>query len=185
MNAGTIAATVEVTLLTDSGVQQGLSDAITVGPGPVPLGERRPVHRGSQVQALHVQTSSGQVAAAVWQGPASGSGGAWLPQASAPGKQLVISGLTTASSAARLFIAVPGPVDARVAVTALTAHGRYVPFGHHGARRAVRGRDLIVRADLARHVRRRAGADLERADHRGHRRAGQWHRAPSAPPPRR
>jgi hypothetical protein len=76
-----------------------------------------------------VQTSSGQVAAAVWQGPASGSGGTWLPQAATPAKQVVIPGLTTASSAARLFIAVPGATDARVAVTALTAHGRYAPFG--------------------------------------------------------
>ena len=55
-----------------------------------------------------MQTSSGQAAAAVWQGPTKDSGGTRLPQASAPGKQLVISGLTTASSAARLFIAVPG-----------------------------------------------------------------------------
>jgi|tagenome__1003787_1003787.scaffolds.fasta_scaffold20949791_1 hypothetical protein len=129
MNAGTIPATVEVSVLTDSGVQQGLSDAITVGPGQYLWENVARFTGGSQVQALHVQTSSGQVAAAVWQGPAKGSGGAWLPQASAPDKQLVISGLTTASSAARLFIAVPGPVDARVTVTALTAHGRYLPFG--------------------------------------------------------
>ncbi len=129
MNAGTIAATVEVSILTDSGVQQGLSDAITVGPGQYLWENVARFTGGSQVQAVHVQTSSGQVAAAVWQGPAKGSGGAWLPQASAPGKQLVISGLTTASSAARLFVAVPGPVDARVTVTALTARGRYLPFG--------------------------------------------------------
>jgi hypothetical protein len=129
MNAGTIAATVEVSMLTDSGVQQGLSDAITVGPGQYLWENVARFTGGSQVQAMHVQTSSGQVAAAVWQGPAKGSGGAWLPQASAPDKQLVIAGLTTASSAARLFIAVPGPVDARVTVTALTAHGRYLPFG--------------------------------------------------------
>lgn len=129
MNAGTIAATVEVSMLTDSGVQQGLSDAITVGPGQYLWENVARFTGGSQVQALHVQTSSGQVAAAVWQGPTKGSGGTWLPQATAPGKQLVISGLTTASSAARLFIAVPGPVDARVTVVALTAHGRYLPFG--------------------------------------------------------
>jgi hypothetical protein len=129
MNAGTIAATVEVTILTDSGVQQGLSAAITVGPGEYLWENVTQFTGGSQVQALHVQTSSGQVAAAVWQGPASGAGGAWLPQATEPAKLLVIPGLTTAGSAARLFIAVPGSVDARVAVTALTAHGRYAPFG--------------------------------------------------------
>jgi Family of unknown function (DUF5719) len=129
MNAGTIAATVEVAILTDSGVQPGLNAAITVSPGQYLWENITQFAGGSQVQALHVQTSSGQVAAAVWQGPAKGSAGAWLPQASAPAKQLVIPGLTTASSVARLFIAVPGPVDARVAVTALTAHGRYAPFG--------------------------------------------------------
>jgi hypothetical protein len=129
MNAGTIAATVEVTILTDSGLQQGLNAAITVAAGGYLSENIAPFTGGSQVQALHVETSSGQVATAVWQGPASGSGGAWLPQATTPAKQLVVPGLTTASSAARLFIAVPGPVDARVAVTALTAHGRFSPFG--------------------------------------------------------
>jgi hypothetical protein len=129
MNAGTIAATVEVTMLTDSGVQQGLNAAITVGPGGYVRENIAQFTGGSQVQALHVQTSSGQVAAAVWQGPTSGSGGTWVPQAATPAKQVVIPGLTTASSAARLFIAVPGATDARIAVTALTEHGRYAPFG--------------------------------------------------------
>jgi hypothetical protein len=129
MNAGVIAASVEVTMLTDSGIQQGMNAAITVNPGEYLAEDIARFTGGSQVQALHVQTSSGQVAAAVWQGPATGSGGTWLPQAAAPAKQLVIPGLTTASSAARLLIAVPGATDARVSVTALTAHGRYAPFG--------------------------------------------------------
>ena len=41
----------------------------------------------------------------------------------------MIPGLTTASSAARLFVVVPGTADAKVKVTALTAHGPFLPFG--------------------------------------------------------
>ena len=76
---------------------------------------------GSQALALHVQTSAGQVAASVWQGGA--DGGAWLPQAAAPSTSLVIPGLTVASSAARLFVMVPGSTDAQVKVVAYTPAG--------------------------------------------------------------
>ena len=129
MNPGSLAAAVEVAMLTDSGVQQGLNAAITVGPGQYMWEDIAKFTGGSQVQALHVQTSSGQVAAAVWQGPARGPGGTWLPQAAAPAKTVVVPGLTTASSAARLFIVVPGSADAQVTVKALTARGTYAPFG--------------------------------------------------------
>jgi hypothetical protein len=129
MNTGAVAASVEVTVLTDAGVQQGLSSAITVGPGRYLSENLAQFARGSVVIAVHVQASSGQIAAAVYQGPASGPGGTWLPQAAEPATQVVIPGLTTASSAARLFIVVPGASDARVKVTALTAHGQFLPFG--------------------------------------------------------
>jgi hypothetical protein len=129
MNPGTAAASVEVTMLTDSGVQQGLQAAITVGAGQYIWENIAQYTAGSVVLALHVQTSSGQVAAAVWQGQSGGSGGTWLPQASAPATRVVIPGLTTASSAARLFVVVPGSADAKVKVEALTAHGRFLPFG--------------------------------------------------------
>jgi hypothetical protein len=61
------------------------------------------------------------VAASVWEGGS--GGGAWLPQAAAPGTSLVIPGLTVASSAARLFVMVPGSTDAEVQVTAYTPAG--------------------------------------------------------------
>jgi hypothetical protein len=76
---------------------------------------------------VHVQTSSGQVAAAVWQ--SGGSGGTWLPQAAEPSTQLVIPGLASAASAAHLFVVVPGAADAHVKVKALTSHGPFLPFG--------------------------------------------------------
>jgi Family of unknown function (DUF5719) len=129
MNTGTVAASVEATLLTDAGVQQGLSSAITVGPGRYLSVNLAQYVRGSVVIAVHVQAITGQIAAAVWQGPARGPGGTWLPQAAEPATQVVIPGLTTASSAARLFVVVPGATDARVKVEALTAHGPFLPFG--------------------------------------------------------
>jgi hypothetical protein len=127
MNTETTAANVDVTILTDAGLQSGLNDGITVPPHQYVLEDIAPLVRGSAALVLHVQTSTGQVAAAVWEG--SGSTGAWLPQASAPATQVVIPGLTAASSAARLFIAVPGAGDANVKVTALTAQGKFLPFG--------------------------------------------------------
>ena len=80
-----------------------------------------PLVGGSQAVALHVQTSTGQVAASVWEGGK--SGGAWLPQAGAPSTSLVIPGLTVARSAAKLFVVVPGTTDAQLKVTAYTPSG--------------------------------------------------------------
>ncbi len=99
-------------ILTDTGEQNELADAITVAPDQVMEENIAPFVRGSQALALHVQTSSGQVAASVWEGDGTGSG-AWLPQAAEPSTTLVIPGLTVASSAARLFVTVPGSTDAR------------------------------------------------------------------------
>jgi hypothetical protein len=127
MNTGAMAASVDLTMLTDAGVQAGPVAGITVSPHQYVAENIASFVEGSAALALHVQTSSGQVAAAVWEG--NGSAGTWLPQASAPATQLVIPGLTAASSAARLFIAVPGAADANVKVTALTAQGRFLPFG--------------------------------------------------------
>lgn len=127
MNTGTMAASADVTMFTDAGLQSGLNDGITVPPHQYVLEEIAPLVRGSAALVLHVQTSIGQVAAAVWEG--SGSTGAWLPQASAPATRVVIPGLTAAGSAARLFIAVPGASNANVEATALTARGKFPPFG--------------------------------------------------------
>lgn len=126
-NTGDLAATAEVTLITDAGIQQGLSSAISVGPDASQWVNLTSVARGSVVMAVHLQISSGQVAAAVWQ--SGGSGGTWLPQAAEPSTRVVIPGLTSASSAAHLFVVVPGTANAHVKVEALTAHGPFLPFG--------------------------------------------------------
>ena len=127
MNTGDLAASADVTILTDAGPQSGRGSGITIAPHQFVMENIAPFVRGSVALALHVQTSSGQVAASVWEG--SGSAGAWLPQAAAPSTRLVIPGLTVASSAARLFVTVPGATDARLKVVAFTPAGKFPQFG--------------------------------------------------------
>ncbi|HVT66591.1 MAG TPA: DUF5719 family protein, partial [Trebonia sp.] len=126
VNTGAVTASANVTILTDTGQQNGLSSAITVQPGQSVREDIAPLVRGSQAVALHVQTTTGQVAASVWEGGK--SGGAWLPQAAAPSTSLVIPGLTVARSAARLFVVVPGTTDAQLKVTAYTPSGAVAQF---------------------------------------------------------
>ena len=127
MNTGDLPASVTVAILTDAGLQSGLSAGITVAPHQFAAENIAPLVHGSVALALHVQTSSGQVAAAVWE--SGSSSGAWLPQAAGPATRLVIPGLTVASSAARLFVTVPGSTHARVKVIAFTAQGKFPQFG--------------------------------------------------------
>jgi hypothetical protein len=127
MNTGDLAASVNVTILTDAGVQSGLNTGITVAPHRSLAQPIASFVQGSQAVALHVQTISGQVAASVWEDGS--SGGAWLPEAAAPATTLVIPGLTVASSSARLFVTVPGSGDARLTVVAFTAQGKFTQFG--------------------------------------------------------
>jgi len=129
MNTGTLGTSADVTILTATGEQDGLNNAITVAPHQVVAENIAPFVRGSQALALHVQTSSGQVAASVWEGDGNGKG-AWLPQAAAPATTLVIPGLTVASSAARLFVAVPGSTGARLKVVAYTPAGAFAQFAN-------------------------------------------------------
>lgn len=127
MNTSAMTASVDVTVLTDTGVQSSQDNEVTV-----------PAHRylsvnlaseasGSTVLAVHVQTSVGQIAADVWQD--GGSGGAWLPVAEPLATQVVLPGVTTQGGTAKLLVAVPGGQDAQLRVVALTAGGKSVPLG--------------------------------------------------------
>jgi hypothetical protein len=127
MNTGALAASVNVNILTDTGQQNGLANAITVAPDQVIEENIAPYVHGAQAVAMEVQTSSGQVAASVWESDGTGSG-AWVPQSAEPSTTLVIPGLTVASSAARLFVTVPGQTDARVKVVAYTPAGAFQQF---------------------------------------------------------
>jgi hypothetical protein len=126
-NSGTADASVDVTILTDTGQQSALVNAITVAPDQVIAENVSPYLHGAQAIAMHVQTSSGQIAASVWEGAGSGNG-AWLPQSAAPSTTVVIPGLTVASSSARLFVTVPGGTNAKLKVVAYTPSGPRVQF---------------------------------------------------------
>jgi uncharacterized protein DUF5719 len=126
MNTGDLTASADVTILTDTGQQPGLRTAVTVAPNQSVSENITPYVQGSQALALHVQANTGQVAASVWEGGK--GGGAWLPQANAPATSLVIPGLTVASSAARLFVVVPGATDAQLKVVAYTPAGAVTQF---------------------------------------------------------
>jgi hypothetical protein len=130
MNVDDLPATVDVTMLTDSGQVPGNPDAgITVPPHQTIEQTITQFVKGSEAVAVNVQTSSGRVSAAVWEGSATGGDGTWLPQAATPSTHVVIPGLAASGAAARLFVIVPGTNDAEVKATALTPQGRYLPFG--------------------------------------------------------
>ena len=154
MNTGNLMASANVTILTDTGQQSGLSSAITVAPGQSVSEDITSYVPGSQALALHVQTSSGQVAAAVWEG--NGTVGAWLPQAAAPATTLVIPGLTVASSAAKLFVVVPGSTDSQLKVVAYTPAGAVTQFPGSPLD-ASAGAGLPACADADRRCSRRSG----------------------------
>jgi hypothetical protein len=126
MNTGNLTASADVTIVTDTGQQTGLSSAITITPDESVAENITQYVRGSQALAVHVQTNTGQVGASVWEG--NNSGGSWLPQANAPATSLVIPGLTVASSAAKLFVVVPGSTDAQLKVVAYTPSGAVSQF---------------------------------------------------------
>lgn len=125
-NTSNVTASADVTILTDTGQRSGLASAITVPPDQSVAENVTPYVRGSQAIALHVQAGAGQLAAWAWEGGP--GGGAWLPQANAPATTLVVPGLTVASTAAKLFVVVPGENDAQVTVTAYTPAGASAQF---------------------------------------------------------
>jgi uncharacterized protein DUF5719 len=130
MNIDSLPATVDVSMITDAGpVQSGADTGITVPPYQTVTESLSSAAANSSVVAIHVHTSSGRVAADVSAGPAHGGTTTWLPSAAAPSTQLVIPGVPPSSSAAGLFLVVPGSANAKVNVLAITPQGQYRPFG--------------------------------------------------------
>jgi hypothetical protein len=130
MNIDSLPATVDVSMITDAGVvQTGADTGITVAPHQTVTESLSSAAVNSSVVAIQVHTSSGRVTADVSEGPAHGGTTTWLPSAAAPSTQLVIPGVPSSSSAAGLFLAVPGDANARVTVLAITPQGQYRPFG--------------------------------------------------------
>jgi hypothetical protein len=131
MNIDSLAATVDVSMITDAGpVQVGNDTGITVPPHETVTESLSSAAGNSSVVAIEVHTSSGRVAADVSEGgSAHGNTTTWLPSAAEPSTQLVIPGVPPSSHAAELFLTVPGTADAKVNVLAITPQGQYRPFG--------------------------------------------------------
>ncbi len=130
MNVDALAASVNVTLVTDAGqIAAGPDTAITVPAHQTVTQSLSSAAAGSSVVAIRVQTSIGRVAADVSEETAAGGAAAWLPATAPPSTQLLIPGLAKSGSAAKLFIVVPGSANAQISVQAITSQGRYKPFG--------------------------------------------------------
>jgi len=127
MNIDALAASVDVSVITEAGPAQADGDTgITVPPHQTVTESLSSMGAGDSVVAVEVRTSIGRVAAAVWESSAAGS--TWLPSTTAPSTSMVIPGVPPSGSAAVLFIADPGDVSARVSVLAITPQGLYHPF---------------------------------------------------------
>jgi hypothetical protein len=130
MNTDSQPATVDVNVITDSGVVEGSADkGITVPPHGIVTESLAQYASGSGTVAFNVQTSRGRVAAAVWAASAAGAQGNWLPPTAAPSTRIVIPGLPAGSGSVRVFVVVPGSVSAQVKVAALTPQGSLEPIG--------------------------------------------------------
>jgi Family of unknown function (DUF5719) len=129
MNIDSLAANVDVRMITDAGpVQLGNGTGITVPPHATVTQSLSAAAGNSAVVAIEVHTSTGRVAADVSEGGSHGSTTSWLPSAAEPSTQLVIPGVPQSSGAAGLFLVVPGDTNAKVNVVAITPQGQYRPF---------------------------------------------------------
>jgi len=129
MNVDALPASVDVSIVTDAGaVQAGGDTGITVPPHETVTESLSSMAAGASVAAIEVRTSIGRVAADISESSHGGTP-SWLPSAAMPSTQLVIPGVPPSGSTAGLYIVVPGSANAKVSVLALTAQGRYRPFG--------------------------------------------------------
>jgi Family of unknown function (DUF5719) len=130
MNVDALAASVDVNVMTDAGrVGAGNAAGLTVPPHQTVTESLSAPAGGSSVVAIEVRTTIGRVAADVSEAASRSGSASWLPIAAAPSTHLVIPGVPPSGSPAGLYIVVPGSVDARVTVLALTSQGPYRPFG--------------------------------------------------------
>jgi hypothetical protein len=130
MNVDALAASVDVNVMTDAGrIQAGNATGITVPPHQTVTESLSSLAGGSTVVAVEVRTNIGRVAADIWESSSHGGTASWLPSAAAPSTHLVIPSVPPTGSPAGLYIVVPGSVDAKVSMLAVTPQGPYHPFG--------------------------------------------------------
>jgi Family of unknown function (DUF5719) len=130
MNVDSLAASADITVITDAGqAQAGNDTGITVPPHQTVTQSLASAASGSSVVAIEVHTSIGRVAADVSESSSHSGTASWLPSTAAPSTRLVIPGVPPSSSAAGLFVADPGDSSAKVTVTAITPQQSLKPFG--------------------------------------------------------
>jgi len=130
MNVDSLAASVDVSIITDAGqAQAGNDTGITVPPHQTITESLSSPAAGSSVVAIEVHTTIGRVAADVSETSSHGGSVSWLPSSAPPSTQLVIPGIPPSGSAAGLYVVVPGNANARISVLAVTQQGLYHPFG--------------------------------------------------------
>jgi hypothetical protein len=129
MNVDSLAATVDVNVITEAGpAQTSAYTGISVPPHQLVVESLSSLAGGASVVAINVRTSAGRVAADVSES-ASHGGISWLPVSATPSTSLVLPGVPPSGAGASLFLVVPGSAGARVSVVALTGQGRYEPLG--------------------------------------------------------
>jgi Family of unknown function (DUF5719) len=134
-NTGNEPADAQVQAVTDlstgAPVLGNADNGITVPPDGMVEQSLTDLVQGSNIVALNVTTTVGQVTAEVRESQSGGDDGSWLPVAQPPAKHLTIPGLPATGPAA-LYIAVPGTAAADVKLTAITQKGSYQPTGGTG-----------------------------------------------------
>jgi hypothetical protein len=129
MNVDALAATVDVTVITEVGpAQTSAYTGITVPPHQLVVESLSSLAGQTSVVAINVRTSAGRVAADVSESAPHG-GLSWLPASAAPSTSLVVPGVPPSGAGDGLFLVVPGSTDARVSVVAVTGQGRFQPLG--------------------------------------------------------
>jgi hypothetical protein len=134
-NIGSEPADAQVQAVTDistgTPVLGNADNGITVPPDGMVVQSLNGLLQGSNVVALNVTTTVGQVVAAVRESQSLGDDGIWLPPVEAPADHLTIPGLPAVGTP-QLYISVPGTASADVKLTAITAKGSYQPTGGTG-----------------------------------------------------
>src|SRR5580704_127284 len=130
MNVDALAASVDVSIITDAGQVQADGDTgITVPPHQTVTEALSSLAGNASVVAIEVRTSIGRVAADVSESSSHGGTASWLPSTAPPSTQVVIPGVPPSGGPAGLYIVVPGSANARINVVAITPQGQHQPFG--------------------------------------------------------
>jgi hypothetical protein len=130
MNVDALAASVDVSIITDAGQVQADGDTgITVPPHQTVTEALSSLAGNASVVAIEVRTSIGRVAADVSESSSHGGTASWLPSTAPPSTQLVIPGVPPSGGPAGLYIVVPGSANARINVASITPQGQHQPFG--------------------------------------------------------